>query len=158
MIFHIFGYRFGWGGIISIVPVVGDLASVALSLLLFKMAREVDGGLPLEVQGYLLLNIIIDFVVGLIPFVGTLVEVMYKANSRNALVLEKYLAAKGQVNILKLSEISNGKSSTLESDVSSIGSKNIPKRKQSAKVRTGTYSAGKDPEKVSNLKQRNLDL
>lgn len=69
------------------------------SLLLLKTARDVDGGLPLDVQAQFLFNIIVDFLIGLIPIVGDVVEIMYKANSRNALILEKHLKAKGEKNL-----------------------------------------------------------
>lgn len=64
-----------------------------------KTARDVDGGLPLDVQAQFLFNIIVDFLIGLIPIVGDVVEIMYKANSRNALILEKHLKAKGEKNL-----------------------------------------------------------
>lgn len=99
MLFNVFGYKVGWSGIVGVVPVIGDLTGIVFSLLLFKTAREVDGGLPWDVQGYFLLNIIVDFLLGLVPIVGDFVEVMYKANSRNALVLEKHLKEKGRINI-----------------------------------------------------------
>lgn len=68
-------------------------------MLLLKTARDVDGGLPLDVQAQFLFNIIVDFLIGLIPIVGDVVEIMYKANSRNALILEKHLNAKGEKNL-----------------------------------------------------------
>lgn len=41
------------------------------------------------------LNIILDFAVGLIPFVGDMADAVFKANTRNAIVLEKHLRKKG---------------------------------------------------------------
>lgn len=94
MLFNFFGYRIGWSGIVSFIPLVGDVFGIFFSVLLFLEARKVDGGLPLEVQGKFILNIAIDFLLGIIPIVGSFVEVVYKANSRNALILEKYLENK----------------------------------------------------------------
>ncbi|KAH3680285.1 hypothetical protein WICPIJ_008343 [Wickerhamomyces pijperi] len=96
MNFSVVGYRFGWNNVVSFVPFVGSACSVVLSLMLFKLALDLDGGLPWEVQAEFIGNIIIDFAISFIPFVGSLIEVMYKANSRNALLLEKHLYTKGQ--------------------------------------------------------------
>ena len=38
----------------------------------------------------MILNIIIDFIVGLIPFLGVIFDVAFKANLRNIKILEKY--------------------------------------------------------------------
>lgn len=39
-------------------------------------------------------NIFIDFVVGLIPFLGDLADVFFKCNTKNAILLEKVLTAR----------------------------------------------------------------
>lgn len=41
------------------------------------------------------MNIVIDFVVGLVPFAGDLIDAIYKCNTRNAVLLEKHLREKG---------------------------------------------------------------
>lgn len=99
MAFNLFGYRIGWSGIMAIIPIVGDLLSIIFSLLLFKIARDVDGGLPIKIQLIFISNILIDFLLGLIPIIGSFIEIIYKANSRNALVLEKYLQERGEENL-----------------------------------------------------------
>lgn len=110
MLFNVFGYRVGWSGLIGLVPVAGDFASVVFSLLLFKTAREIEGGLPWLLQLQILGNILIDFLIGLVPVVGDVIEVLYKANSRNALLLEKHLQEKAfsikEANTSALSDVS----------------------------------------------------
>ena len=39
-------------------------------------------------------NIMLDFGIGLIPFVGDLADALYRANTRNAWLLDAYLAEK----------------------------------------------------------------
>ena len=39
-------------------------------------------------------NIIIDFLIGLIPFVGDLADVAYRANTKNVMIMEKHLIQK----------------------------------------------------------------
>ncbi|SCU91791.1 LADA_0F12068g1_1 [Lachancea dasiensis] len=91
MLFNIGGIRFGWLGVIGILPVVGDFLVLWLSLLVYKEAMKVAGGLPSTVSAQMLSNIALDFGLGLIPFVGDFVSICYKANSRNVLVLERHL-------------------------------------------------------------------
>lgn len=43
----------------------------------------------------MLLNIAFDFVLGLIPLLGDLVDAVYRANTRNAMLLEDHLREKG---------------------------------------------------------------
>lgn len=43
----------------------------------------------------MLMNIAFDFVIGLVPFVGDIADALYKCNTRNAILLEKHLRAKG---------------------------------------------------------------
>ncbi|AGO12258.1 AaceriAEL101Cp [[Ashbya] aceris (nom. inval.)] len=94
MAFGLCGMRFGWLGVLGMLPVVGDIAGVVMSLLTLREANGIQGGLPLSVMLTFLLNIVVDFVVGLIPLVGDMISIAYKANSRNVLVLERYLNQK----------------------------------------------------------------
>lgn len=43
----------------------------------------------------MLVNVIIDFFIGLVPFIGDIADAVYKCNTRNAVLLEKYLREKG---------------------------------------------------------------
>lgn len=45
------------------------------------------------------MNIAFDFVIGLVPFLGDLADAMYKCNTRNAVLLEKYLRKQGELNV-----------------------------------------------------------
>ena len=40
-------------------------------------------------------NIIIDFAVGLVPFVGDIADAVFRANTKNAILLEEHLREKG---------------------------------------------------------------
>lgn len=88
------GFRFGWAGIIGLIPWIGDVCALFLSLRLVKAAQKIEGGLPDHIYSKMMLNITVDFVLGLIPIVGDVVNIAYKANSRNYLMLEKFLVDK----------------------------------------------------------------
>ncbi|KAN0066967.1 protein of unknown function (DUF4112) domain containing protein [Elaphomyces granulatus] len=93
-LFNLCGIRFGWGSVIGLFPVFGDGADAALALLVLRECKKVDGGLPGRIYSLMLLNIIIDLVIGFVPFVGDLADAMYKCNTRNAVLLEKHLRDK----------------------------------------------------------------
>ena len=48
---------------------------------------------------HMLFNVGLDFVVGLVPFLGDLADMAYKANTRNAVVLEDFLRERGRANM-----------------------------------------------------------
>lgn len=92
------GCKVGWAGIIGLIPWVGDIIAASLSLSLITLARKIDGGLPAELYSKMAANVTFDFVIGLIPLVGDLINIAYKANSRNCLLLEKHLIRKAAHN------------------------------------------------------------
>ncbi|KAF1814927.1 hypothetical protein P152DRAFT_447213 [Eremomyces bilateralis CBS 781.70] len=93
-LFNIFGIRFGWSSVIGIIPAIGDAFEVILALMLFKACLGVKGGLTNATKAHMLFNIIVDFGVGLIPFVGDLADAAYKCNSKNVRLLEEHLDKK----------------------------------------------------------------
>ncbi|KAG7191284.1 uncharacterized protein KQ657_003597 [Scheffersomyces spartinae] len=100
MWFVLFGIKFGWTNIVGLVPIVGPIVSTFWSLqLLWLCNTGLDDRFPLDLLLIFVFNIAIDFAFGLIPIVGDLVEVGYKCNSRNFLLLEKHLTRVGQKNM-----------------------------------------------------------
>ncbi|KAL4866319.1 hypothetical protein BDV12DRAFT_187500 [Aspergillus spectabilis] len=94
-LFSLCGIRFGWGSVIGLVPLFGDAADAALAMMVLKTCEGIDGGLPARLRMQMIINILFDFVIGLIPFVGDIADAAYKCNTKNAIVLEKYLREKG---------------------------------------------------------------
>lgn len=82
--------RIGIDGIISLVPVLGDVASAALSLYLIVQARRFR--LPIVVIGRMLWNMIVDMALGSIPIIGDVFDFGFKANRRNVELLRRSLA------------------------------------------------------------------
>jgi hypothetical protein len=68
-----------------------------MSLSLIRTASKVDGGLPKRIYMMMITHIILDFAIGFIPVLGDLVDVAYRANTRNAWLLDSYLTEKGKV-------------------------------------------------------------
>ncbi|KAI1151408.1 hypothetical protein F4825DRAFT_358422 [Nemania diffusa] len=93
------GIKFGWGSLIAIFPFVGDFADAFLGLLVIRTAQQVEGGLPSGLRLTMYFWLLIDLVIGLIPFVGDIGDALVLANTRNATALEKYLREKGRKNL-----------------------------------------------------------
>lgn len=53
--------------------------------------RKVECGLPSSVLIMMLVNLIIDFVVGLVPFIGDIADAAVKCNGKNVRLLEEHL-------------------------------------------------------------------
>jgi hypothetical protein len=93
--FSILGLRFGWTFIIGLIPVVGDATDAALNYaLVVRKARKAD--IPPWLLRRMLVNNVFSTGVGFVPIVGDLVLAMYKANSRNAALLEEFLRIRGE--------------------------------------------------------------
>jgi hypothetical protein len=85
--------RFGLESIVGLVPGLGDVASPLYTgaLLVEGMRRR----LPPVVQARMVLNAAIDMLIGLVPLLGDLVDIAWKANLRNLALLERHAARPG---------------------------------------------------------------
>ncbi|KAF8071609.1 hypothetical protein FPV67DRAFT_883930 [Lyophyllum atratum] len=100
--FSILGFRFGWTFLIGLIPVVGDVTDASLNyLLVVRKARQAD--IPPWLLQRMLFNNAVSAGVGFVPVVGDLVLAIYKANSRNAALLEEFLRIRGE-EYLRLQE------------------------------------------------------
>ena len=80
--------KFGLDPIFGLMPVVGDLGTMVISLLLvFVMFRNGASG---KLVAKMILNVLIDALFGSIPVLGTFFDVYYKANDRNVRLLTQY--------------------------------------------------------------------
>lgn len=83
-----FGWRFGWDGIIGLFPIVGDLITNSVSL--YVIARAAQIGCPPSVIARMGLNLLIENIIDVIPFVGNLFDFFWKANSKNIRLVEQF--------------------------------------------------------------------
>lgn len=65
-----------------------------MALMLVKSCQKVDGGLPATLKARMMFNIMLDFALGLVPLLGDLADAVFRANTRNAWLLETYLTKK----------------------------------------------------------------
>jgi uncharacterized protein DUF4112 len=80
--------RFGLDAIIGLIPGIGDISTPAFAGLLLLQAVRMR--LPIVVQARMVLNAALDMLVGLVPILGDLVDVGWKANLRNLALLERH--------------------------------------------------------------------
>jgi len=97
-LFNFLGIRFGWEAVIGIIPAFGDAVGLLLALGVFRKCCQIEGGLDQIIKLRMLLNILADFLVGLVPFVGDLVDAAFKCNTRNLRLLENVLDKKYKPN------------------------------------------------------------
>lgn len=87
--------RFGIDPILSMLPVLGDLATFVVSGMLIYTMR--NHGASRNVAIKMILNATLDAMIGAIPLVGTIFDVFYRANDRNVKLLkEHYFEGKHQ--------------------------------------------------------------
>jgi hypothetical protein len=85
------GIRFGWDSILGLFPGLGDAITSAVSLLIVHHAWQ-TGASPL-LLARMLGNVGVDFLVGAVPLVGDAFDFAWKANRKNARLLEQHLRA-----------------------------------------------------------------
>lgn len=86
--FSIAGVRFGIDPIINLVPWLGTVMGALLSLYILRIGYDI--GLSKKDLLTMVGNIGLDFIVGAVPYLGIIFDVIYKANIRNIKILEKY--------------------------------------------------------------------
>lgn len=79
--------RFGLDPVLGLVPGVGDLAGGLVSLYFLVQAALYEAHLSILVR--MTLNILADIVIGSIPLLGEIFDVGWKANTRNARLLDE---------------------------------------------------------------------
>ena len=80
--------RFGLDAIVGLIPGIGDISTPVFAALLLLQAVRMR--LPLVVQARMVFNAALDMLMGLVPILGDLVDIAWKANLRNLALLERH--------------------------------------------------------------------
>jgi len=83
------GYRFGYDALIGLVPGIGDLAGMGLSVYILIQAGRL--GIRRATLARMVLNIGLEALVGVIPLLGDIFDVAWKANARNVALVHHEL-------------------------------------------------------------------
>lgn len=81
--------KFGIDAILSLIPGFGDMASTGISIGIFGLILR--KGVPFKTALLMMFNILIDSIFSTIPLLGTIVDIGFKANTRNLNLLEEHL-------------------------------------------------------------------
>jgi len=80
--------RFGLDSLIGLIPGVGDLSTFAVSgYMVWVLAHNGASGFLLA---RMVLNILIDAIVGMVPLLGDIFDIAFKANIRNMRLMQQH--------------------------------------------------------------------
>jgi hypothetical protein len=82
------GFRVGLDALIGLIPGLGDALGALVSAYILNEARRL--GAPRSVLMRMTGNVLLETVVGAVPFAGDLFDAAFKANMRNLALLERY--------------------------------------------------------------------
>jgi hypothetical protein len=82
------GFRVGVDALLGLIPGVGDALGALLSTYIINEARYL--GAPRRALVRMMINVLIETVIGAIPFAGDLFDAAFKANARNLALLERH--------------------------------------------------------------------
>ncbi len=85
--YSVFGIKFGIDPILNVIPGFGGLIGAALSCYLFWIAYRLKA--PHHVHLRMAGNIVLDYLLGLIPFAGIVADLFYRSNIKNFALVEK---------------------------------------------------------------------
>lgn len=80
--------RVGLDPILGLFPGLGDLVSPLFTIGMLWQAREL--GIPRVIQLRMVFNVAIDSLFGMVPILGDLFDVAWRANDRNMVLLDRH--------------------------------------------------------------------
>ncbi|KAI8985459.1 hypothetical protein BDB01DRAFT_850035 [Pilobolus umbonatus] len=86
----------GYDVLLEFIPIFGKVISLFFALSLYRLACEAD--IPRALKKRMLYHLSVDFLLGLIPILGILLDMLYRAHSKNARLLRKYLYKRAKAN------------------------------------------------------------
>lgn len=81
--------RFGLDVVLDLLPIAGDTVGAAIGAWLAWEARNL--GMPKRQIARMVGNVGVDWVLGLIPFVGVIPDFFFRSNSRNLKLVKRHL-------------------------------------------------------------------
>lgn len=83
------GLRLGLDSIVGLLPGVGDFATAVISFYIIAKAAFMRA--PASILARMGLNVLLDLGVGIIPLLGDIFDVAFRANARNIRLLEAHI-------------------------------------------------------------------
>ncbi|HKK30332.1 MAG TPA: DUF4112 domain-containing protein [Alphaproteobacteria bacterium] len=88
--------RFGVDPILGLIPGIGDSVTALTAGYMIGRARAL--GVPLSTRLRMMLNVILDVIVGTIPLFGDLFDVGFRANRRNLELIRRHVQKRERGN------------------------------------------------------------
>lgn len=80
--------RFGLDSLLGIIPGVGDTVTLASTVFLISKAHSF--GVPWYIILKMAWNAFLDWLIGLIPLIGDIFDIGWKANQKNVALIKKH--------------------------------------------------------------------
>jgi len=87
--FNLFGIRFGIDPLLDILPGFGSTIGAGMSCYLFWIAYQLK--VPSRIYWTIGWHIFLDYLLGLLPFIGVVVDLFYRANTKNFALLTPFI-------------------------------------------------------------------
>jgi|TARA_R110002126_G_scaffold279836_1_gene426924 hypothetical protein len=85
---------FGLDSLLGLIPGIGDTVTLISTAYLMGKARAYK--LPWQVTLRMLCNALLDWLIGLIPIIGDIFDIAWKANKKNVALIKKHLKSRTQ--------------------------------------------------------------
>ena len=89
--FEIFGIKFGLDPVLDLIPGIGDILATVIGIYIIYVAALFR--LPQRKINRMIINMILDFVIGLVPFLGPIGTIFFRSNRMNIQILEDHMRA-----------------------------------------------------------------
>jgi hypothetical protein len=80
--------RFGIDPLLALIPGLGDLASPVFAIAL--ISQGIYQGVPRVIMLRMMLNALVDALIGAVPVAGVVGDIFWRANTRNLALLERH--------------------------------------------------------------------
>ncbi len=87
--FSFLGIRFGLDPLLDLIPGIGDVIGLCVSLYIVWIATKFE--LPQDKMVHIIGNIVLDFLIGLIPVIGGIGDIFFRANLWNIQIIKAHL-------------------------------------------------------------------
>jgi len=89
--------RFGWDPLIGLIPWAGDALTAILGVGVVLQAHHMR--VPKVVQLRMVFNVLIDLLLGVVPFFGDTIDFFWKSNTKNFALLERHVQLESQAGL-----------------------------------------------------------
>ncbi|ORZ01494.1 hypothetical protein BCR43DRAFT_487019 [Syncephalastrum racemosum] len=103
----------GYDVMLDLIPFVGKCISLGFSLSMYRLACQAE--LPSSLRRRMMYHTSVDFVLGMIPILGILLTMLYRANTKNARLLRRFLYQRAEQDPQNIKTTAASTSAMLES-------------------------------------------